>query len=171
MIQNVGHALVIVGMAVCAQTGRFLSAISIGVERPVHVASDKEVELSVIVVIEKARACAPPSTGDACVFGDVCECTVSIVVIERIPVVVRDVNILKSVIVVISDGHTHPIVILRHPGEARFFRHVGEGTIGILVIKAIPEFAIGFVRRLMFGHGSSIFAPLTKKMSNRPSLS
>src|SRR4029077_14389076 len=95
----------------------------------------------------------PSATTNTCAFSDISEGTVSVVVIQRVPVVIRDVNVFESVVVVIADRHAHSVTILRHAGESRFFGHIGEGAIGILVIQTIPELAIGLIGGLTFGHG------------------
>ena len=72
--------------------------------------------------------------------------------VERIAAVAGHVNIFKAVVVKVSYCHAHPVVILWHSGEAGLFGYIGEGAVGILVIQAIPELAVGLIGQFTVRH-------------------
>jgi len=47
---------------------------------------------------------------------------------------------------------THRVVVLRHPSEAGFFRHIRECALGVLMTKTVPKPGIGLVRELAMRH-------------------
>ena len=104
---------------------------------------------------------ALPGAGDACLFADVGERAVAVVVIQHVFAVVGDVKVGPAVVVVVADADA-----LAPAGvdEAGFFRDVGERAVVIVVIKMIR---CGFPRLARL----SSFVPFTMKMSGQPSLS
>ena len=73
--------------------------------------------------------------------------------VERIATESGDVDVLEAIVVVVSDGDSHVVMVLRHPGQACLFGNIGESAVGILVIEPIPEFLVGLVRHVSVRHG------------------
>ncbi len=139
-------------MAVRPVTRPLLSTIAVGFECPINVAGDEQVEIATIVVIEKARAGAPPTAANARLLCDIRECPISVVMVENVATEAGDVDIIETVIVVIAHSHAHRVVALRRSAEASPFGHIRECAVGILVIQAVPEFLVRLVRKLALGH-------------------
>ena len=129
VIEDVCHTVVIVGMAVGAKAGFLFSTIAIALECPVHVPRNKQVELAIVVVIEKSCTCAPSSRANTSFGGDIGKGPISIVVIKGVATIAGYVNVLESVVVIVTDCNPHAVVILRHSGQAGPLGHVGEGAI------------------------------------------
>ncbi len=77
---------------------------------PYHVASDKQVEVTVVIVIEKSCRTAPATSFDARFSGHVCKGAVAIIVIQSVFSVVRYVEVGEAVVVVIADCYAHAVV-------------------------------------------------------------
>src|SRR5580693_8991881 len=77
---------------------------------PHHVARDQQIQVAVIVVIEKAGGAAPTASLHSGFGGDVFKGAVAIVVVQGIFSVVRDVQIGKTIVVVIADRYTHAVI-------------------------------------------------------------
>ena len=73
------------------------------------------------------------------------KCAVAVVAIQRIAAVGGDIDILVAVVIVVADGDAHAVAVLRHAGETSLFSHVGERSVFVLMVEAIPIFAIAFV--------------------------
>src|SRR5207302_489908 len=134
VIEDVRHAVVIVGMTVGAETGSLLSAIAIRLKGPVHISSNQQIEFAVIVVIEESSACAPSSRAHTRPLGDIGKRPIAIVVVERVAPIAGYVNVFEAVVVIVAYRDPHAVVILRHSGQTGLLGDVGEGAIRILVI-------------------------------------
>ena len=60
-----------------------------------------------------------------------------IVVEELVAGHVRDIDIGPAVVIVVADGHAHPVALA---GDAGFFGDIGEGAVAIVVEEAVPVF-------------------------------
>ena len=171
-IEDVGHALEVVGVAVGAVARLLLAAVAVVLEAPLHVARDEQIELAVVVVVEEPGARAPAAGRHAGPRGDVGERAVAVVAVERVAAVARDVEVGEAVVVVVADRHAHAVVVLRHPGQPRLLGDVGERAVGGLPIEPVPDTSGRTCRAVRpAASGRRIFAPLVKNTSSRPSLS
>src|SRR5205814_4996876 len=87
----------------------------------VHVVGDKQVKKAVAVVIQPGRAGAPARvihTRRAC---DIREGPITVVVVEHVRAEVRDIEVLKSVVVVVAHGYAHAAA---DPPHARLLGNV-----------------------------------------------
>jgi hypothetical protein len=101
--------------------------------RPLHVIRDHQIEFAVAVVIHPRRARAEivrsPKAGLSRHVG---KRAVAIVAEEMILTERGDENIVAAIVVVIADRHAHSKHLDR---QASFRRHVGKGSVVIVVIK------------------------------------
>src|ERR1700733_16237284 len=122
---------------------------------PHHVARDQQIQMAVIVVIEKAGGAAPAASLPPGFGGDVCKSAIAIVVVEGVFSFVRDVQIGITIVVVIADRYTHAVISVTCVRQPGFLRDVGETPIRILPVEAIPIFGIlpveglGWVHRIV----------------------
>ncbi len=101
-----------------------------------HELADKQVELPVIVIIEPDRARAPARSGDARPFGDIGERTVAVVVIENAAAVLRNVEVGKSISIVVPHGYALSVA----PGcDARFFGDIGKTAVVIIAVEGVAQ--------------------------------
>src|SRR5580693_3525233 len=77
------------------------------IEVKIDVVGNHEVQKAVTIVITKGSAGRPAAIGDACLFRDIGERAVAVVVIKNIPAETSNVQIRPTIIVVIADGTTH----------------------------------------------------------------
>src|SRR5271163_4850731 len=99
---------------------------------PYHVTRYEQIQMAVVVVIEKAGGAAPTASLYTRLGGDVCKGAITIVVIQSILSVVRDVQIGKAIIVVIADRHAHAVVAVARIRQTSFLGDVRETPIRIL---------------------------------------
>src|ERR1700693_4182089 len=90
--------------------GPFGSARLAFLHAPIEVACNKQIQSAIVVAIEESCGSRPTARGDASLRGDIRKSTVAIVVIQNIFSEVRHVDIGKTIIVVIPDRDSHPIV-------------------------------------------------------------
>src|SRR5260370_21012796 len=105
---------------------------------PFHVSSDEEIEMAVIIVIEKARGARPAAVGLSSFRGLIVESAVAIVVVQNIFAVAGDVQIGETVIVIVAHGDAHAVVAVAGDGKARGLSNVREIAIAMLAVQAIP---------------------------------
>src|SRR5580704_8507938 len=75
----------------------------------VHEAADKQIQPSVIVVIEPDSARRPSRSGDPSLLGNVCKRAIAVVVIQNAPAILRHIEIGEAISVVIANRHSLPI--------------------------------------------------------------
>ena len=152
-IESVVERRVLVGMTVAAHTF-FERAIGVLVHFPMAVVDDKEIEETIVVVVEPARAYRPHllamglRTSNARLRGDVSECPIAVVVKELIAGHVGNENVGATIVVVVTNGDAHAIAC---SGDAGFFRDVGEGAVVVVAVKTVPIVGRGFFERRNFG--------------------
>src|SRR5450755_2316155 len=100
----------------------------------VQIIYDKKIEQPVVVIVEPAGSHRPRLTGsrgsgDGCFQRHVGECTVAIIMQELIDVYSRNVKIIKTIVVVVSNGNTHGIA---NPFEPRSFGNIGKCSITVV---------------------------------------
>ena len=117
-----------------------------------NIARDEKIDVAIAVVVGPCSAGAESAGTHASLLRHVFKFAVAQIVVERIAAVAGDVNILPSIVVVVSDGHAHDPAFAR---EASGLGDVGKvdfvmDAIGILVIERdhrIAAFAIARHRR------------------------
>src|SRR5262249_36288572 len=123
-------------MTVLAITRPVLAAVHVALDRPSHAAADKQIELPIVVEIEEPCAGAPAVGGHAGARRDVGEGTVPVVVVQDVAAVLRDVEIVESVVVVVANCGAHAV---GGAGDVRLLGDVGEGAVPVVAIEAAPE--------------------------------
>src|SRR5258708_39244714 len=78
VIEDVGCAIVIVGMAVGSKARTLFPTVAVGLEGPVEIASHEQIEFAIVVVIEETRARAPATCSYSGLVCDVSECAVPV---------------------------------------------------------------------------------------------
>ena len=151
-IQDIRNRIEVVRVAVRPVAGLLLPAITVLLEAPVEVAGDEQVELPVVVVIEEARACAPATALDACAIRHVGKRSVAHVPVQGVAAEIGHIDILQAVVVVVTHGRAHPVLILRRSAHAGFLSHIDEGAGAGLPIQAVPECRVRFVRQFSLDH-------------------
>ncbi len=104
--------------------------------------ADKQIQPSVVVVVEPHRARGPSGSRDAGLFRNVSEGSVAVVVIQNASSILGHVQIGKAVAVIVAHGDTLPVAAGR---DAGLLRDVGEGSISIVAIERVAQRRIGIV--------------------------
>src|SRR5262249_42857340 len=120
-------------------------ALNIVLEGPVEIPADEQIELAVIVVVEKSGAGTPSGGGHSRLDCHVLECAVAPIPIEDITTVCRQIEIRKSVVVVVTDGDAHPVTG-SDSGKSGFFGDVGKFPIAVIPVKPVPVFGVALVQ-------------------------
>src|SRR5580658_4392210 len=108
---------------------------------PLAVIDHKQIEQTVVVVIEPAGANRPhlfsveQRPAHTRFGGGVSESAVSIVMKQLIAGNVCDKKIRPSIVIVIAHRYSHPVAHSGHPGP---LRHIGERAIVVVVKEAVP---------------------------------
>ena len=100
------------------------------IEIVVGVPGNKQVKLSVAVVVAERRARRPCAQRDPCFFRHIGKGAVVIVVVEPVLAHVGDIQVRPSVVVVVAYGHAHSPTIV---GDACLFRDVGKCAIVVVM--------------------------------------
>src|SRR5215475_7668133 len=98
-----------------------------------HKTGNEEIELAVIVIIKPDGTGGPTRGGDTRFVGDVRECAVSVVAVQQIPSITRDVEIGPAIAVVITHRDPHAKSAAGHSGLVRY---VGESAVVVVVIES-----------------------------------
>jgi hypothetical protein len=114
------------------------AAIFIVFRVPVHVAGYKKIELPVVIVIQKSGGNRPSTRRDARFGRHIREGAVAVIVIQNIFSVTGDIEIGIAIVIVIADSYTHAIVSIAGVRQAGLLGYVGEGSVFILPVQAIP---------------------------------
>src|SRR5260370_28995061 len=72
--------------------------------------------------------------GHSCALSNISECTIAVVVIQRIAVDPRAVNIWKPVVIKVSHRDAHTVAIT---SNARTISYVCKGAIVVIVVEAV----------------------------------
>src|SRR5258706_6624658 len=112
------------------------SAILVFGFRELHELADKQIELPVVVVIKPNRARAPAGSSHACLFSNIGEGTVAVVVVENAAAVLRNVEVGKPVPVVVPHGYALPVA---SSGDARFFCDIGKASVTIVTVEGVAQ--------------------------------
>src|SRR5215469_688935 len=105
------------------------------------IVADPQIHQAVVVNVGRDHA---PSfsemAGDAGLLADVGERAISIVVVKNAAAILRDVQIRKSVVIVIANRNALTESACRY---TRFVRNVGEGAIAIIFVQGVAQRWIG----------------------------
>jgi hypothetical protein len=150
-------------MAVRAITGPLLSAIAVGLKVPIQVTCDEQVQFAVIVIVKESRARAPSASTYSCLLCHISKGAVPVIVVEDVASKAGHINILKAVVIVVSNRNAHAIKTLWHSTKTGSLRHVSEFGISILVIQTVPKSFVRFVGRFTVWHGIVDLAAIGEK--------
>src|SRR5262249_34012557 len=119
--QAVGKSLVVLGVAVGAVTRSRVAAERVHFRIPDHVMNDKEVQKTIVIVVEPAgcdgpRLAALRTLAQARLSGELLESAVAPIVVEKVAIHTGHKQIHEAVIVKISCGDAHPVSLTGHPG-------------------------------------------------------
>src|SRR6266536_6090874 len=101
-----------------------------------HKTTDKEVEPAVIVVVKPGRRSGPIGIFKASPCSHIGEGPIAIVVVKRVPPIGSDVEIRKSIRIVVCNGDSFA---KRHALESGFCGNVCKGTVAIVSIQRIAR--------------------------------
>ncbi len=114
-------------------------------EVPVQIANDEQVELAVVIVVEKSRRLRPAASRHSSLRRHISERAVAVVVVEDVVPVAGYEYVGITVVVVVANGHPHSIIPVAGIGKAGLLGHVGKGAVGVLAIEPVPVFRVGSV--------------------------
>src|SRR5207249_12266286 len=95
---------------------------------------DEQVEFAVVVVVEPNRTGRPAGCSDTGLVSHISKRAVTIVAIQNIAAVTRDIEINPTVAIVIAGGDAHAEGATSHSG---FVGHVCERAIVVVMVKGI----------------------------------
>src|SRR5262249_21234237 len=108
------------------------SAMEVLVDGPFDVVADKQVQLSILVVIEPNGARGESGIVYAGPSGNVLKLAVALIAEQMIRTEAGYINVYEAVIVVVGDRTTKPVHFDRKPCLAG---HVGKSTVTVVVVK------------------------------------
>src|SRR5690348_10635386 len=120
-----------------------VTAPDVLVEIPLDVSGHDEIEPAIPIEIDPARTRRPASSGDTCLFRYVCECPITVVVIQDVSPQIGDIDIRATIIVVVADGDSHAVESAQH---SSLLRDIGECAVAVVPVEPIPELRVGLVR-------------------------
>ena len=130
---------------------------------PFHVPSHKEIEMAVVIVIEEARGNRPAAARHACFFGDIGKGSVAIVVVQDIFSIARHEEVSKTIVIIVSDCHTHAVIARTCSRQACGFGDVGEAAVLVLAVEPVPIAGVGAIEFLRELHGTCQMAAVDQK--------
>src|SRR5690349_7396545 len=111
VIEGQRHSLV--GALLAVRSNIEILALERGaLERKLRIIADDKIEESIAIVVEPSGA-RGPSSGvlKPCVRGDVSECAIAVVVVKRAFRESGDEDVRMAIVVEISDGYTHTVIL------------------------------------------------------------
>src|ERR1700747_1816013 len=151
MVENIAYRGKFSGRAIHSD----FAAAKFTVRRvPVEVASYKEIQLAIVVVVGESSGRRPSTTSHARFLRNVGECAVPVVVIEHILSIVSHIDIRIAVIFIVADGNTHAVVTISDLRQSSLFGNIRKGTVAILPVETVPIFWIAPVKVNGLGHWS-----------------
>ena len=96
-------------MAVGSPTGFLFSTENVAGKTPLHITADKQVQVTVLIVVEESGTGSPAIGLDFGLGGHIREAAVAVVVIKDGVPVIRHIEVGKAVVVVICCRHTHSV--------------------------------------------------------------
>src|ERR1035437_9066788 len=114
------------------------------------VAAHKQIDASVLVVVQPGGAYGPAVYLDAGLRRHIGKVSVAVIVVEDRLAVAGDQQIDKAVVVIVSRRHGYSIHIRIKAG---FLRHVGKGAVAVVAIKMIVRRCCGLFLERIGMHG------------------
>ena len=139
-VQSIREVRVVIGVTIGAQLGS-RATVRIFIHFPLAVVGDEEVKQAVIVVVDPHGRDGPhlfaveKASAYAGLVRKVSEGAVPVVVQQLILADIYDVDVGPTVIVIVSDRHTHSIA---DAGDTCLFGHIRKCPVMVVVVQAIP---------------------------------
>src|SRR5262249_1726832 len=139
VIQRVGRASINGWAATCGYA-RAYRAVTLAGGTEVRVAANVEIQAAIAVIVEEGRAGmkngARLGSSHSGFTGQVCEGAVAVIVVKNIFAVLRDVEIRKAVVVVITPDAAQAIGGAWYAG---LLRHVDERSVAFVSIESVAS--------------------------------
>src|ERR1700736_3606031 len=135
VVKNVRRAWELSRRTISVKIGAAIFAV---LRVPLHIPRDEQVQLAIVVVIEKAGGNGPTAACDSRFRGHIGESSVAVVVIQNVLAIASNVQVGIIVIVVVTDGYAHAVVAIAGTRQTGLLGHVREAPVSILTVKAIP---------------------------------
>ena len=135
LVEPVGDAVVVARITVGSDVLQL--AVGTGFEAGLQVVGHVEIQVTVIVHVEKGGAGAPVGTTDAGFGRNVAEGSVPVVAKERIGSEVGDVDVPVAVVVVIAHGNPHAVGTVSL--QPRLGGHLLEPAVGQVAIERVAN--------------------------------
>src|SRR5207249_2640242 len=104
----------------------------------IHIVSDKEVQVSITVIVQKAASGVPPRTrtflDESGALGHIRKGAVAVIVIQDVLPPVGHKKVIKAIVIVISDAAT---LSPARPSQSCLPRHLGKRPVAIIVEEEI----------------------------------
>src|SRR5260370_20348278 len=142
VIQDIGDRAKFAGRAIRRLFGAARFTLF---DATVEIASNKQIQFAVVIVVQKSRGHGPTTRSDTCLRGDIGKSAVTIVVIQDIFAVVGNVNVREAIVVIVADRNAHPVVAVASIGQASLLGDVGETAVLVLAIETVPGGGIAAV--------------------------
>src|SRR5581483_2083375 len=113
---------------------------------PLHVPGHKQVEITVVVVIEEACRLRPSAAGDSGSCGYIGECPVPVVVVQNVVSIIRDIDVGVPIVVVVPYCNSHAVIAVASPGQSGGLGDVGEAAILVLPVEAVPVLGVRSIK-------------------------
>src|SRR5258708_7666194 len=131
-----------VWMAVCPVSFFVFSAPDV-VKVPFEIAQHDQIKESIAIQIHPCGTRRPATASHAGLLRHIGEGAITVVVIQLVPAVRSNIQVLIAVIVVIPDGYSHS---LSRSLQSRFFRNVFAAAVTFLLVEPIPILRPCFLR-------------------------
>ena len=105
---------------------------------PVEVAGYKQIQFPIVVVVKESCRYGPSACRHSRLRRNIGESAVAIVVVEDVLPIVGDINIRKTIVVVVPDSNSHSVVRVSGVLQAGLHSDVGERAVFVLTVKTVP---------------------------------
>src|ERR1700694_1985898 len=102
--------------------------------------ADEKVQFAIVVIVEPNGAGGPSGGGYTGFFSDIRECAVTIVVVENVSAILRNVDVRIPISIVVANGHT---LAVSAAASSSFDGHVGKRPVAIVVVERVTQGRIG----------------------------
>ena len=106
-------------------------------EIPGEVAYNEQVEVTIVVVVDKARADRPLTGRYTGLGGYIFKGPVAAVAVEHVGSEVGEIEIDESVVIEIARGNAHAVPRVTSPGDAGLLRNVGERAVALVSVQPV----------------------------------
>ena len=131
-IESIRRAFKQRGVAIGARLA-FAARTIRDIYRVFEIVDDEQIEVSIPVIIEEARAAAPRRIADSGVLGDVCEGAIAVVTVKHIRSEIGDVDVGVAIVVVIGAGNA--LSVVAPVANACAGGDVCKGAVAVILIK------------------------------------